>query len=119
MKKRLFLLFCVCNFMLGTNVFAWTLVPLQVSILNDERIGHSHPKSPDETPTVYIDDYTLFFETNHPEYVLNIKDEDGDVVYTTVVYTAQTQAVLPPTLSGNYVIELAVDNQLYTGWINL
>ena len=119
MKKRLLLLFCVCNFVLGTKVFAWELVPLQVSILNDERIGHSHPKSPDETPTVYIEDYTLFFETNHPEYVLNIKDEDGDVVYTTMVYSAQTQVVLPSTLSGDYVIEVIEDNLLFTGWINL
>jgi hypothetical protein len=72
-----------------------------------------------QAPTVYIEDYTLLFETNHPEYVLNIKDEDGDVVYTTVVYSAQTQVVLPSTLSGDYVIELAVDNLLFTGWINL
>ena len=105
--------------MLGTKVFAWELVPLQVSILNDERIGHSHPKSLLDPPTVYIEDYTLLFEANHPEYVLNIKDEDGDVVYTTVVYSAQTQVVLPSTLSGDYVIELAMGNWLFTGWINL
>ena len=119
MKKRLLLLLCVCNFMLGTSVIAKELIPLQVCCLDDERIGHGYPKSPDETPTVYIEDYTLYFEANHPEYVLNIKDEDGDVVYTTVVYSAQTQVVLPSTLSGDYVIELAVDNLLFTGWINL
>ena len=72
-----------------------------------------------QVPKVYIDDYTLLFEANHPEYVLNIKDEDGNVVYTTVVYSTQTQVILPSTLSGDYVIELAVDNLLYTGWINL
>ena len=105
--------------MLGTNVFAWTLVPLQVSILNDERIGHSHPKSPDETPTVYIEDYTLYFEANHPEYVLNIKDEDGDVVYTTTVFSTQTDVILPSILSGNYEINLVMGNWLFTGWITL
>ena len=119
MKKRLLLLLCACNFVLSTTVLAQELVPLQVSILGDERIGHGNPKSPDETPIVYIDDYTLLFEANHAEYVLTIKDEDGDVVYTTAVYSSQTQVVLPSTLSGDYVIELVVDNLLYTGWINL
>ncbi len=117
MKKLLFMM--MCAFVLSTSVNAKTLVPLTVTIEDDTPLGNGNSKSPDETPTVYIDDYTLFFETNHPEYVLNIKDEDGDVVYTTVVYSAQTQAVLPSTLSGDYVIELAVDNLLFTGWINL
>ncbi len=120
MKKLCFLV--LAAFILSTSSYAWQLVPMTLSVSGDNNlqpIGNGHPKSPDETPTVYIDDYTLYFEANHPEYVLNIKDEDGDVVYTTVVYTAQTQAVLPSTLSGNYVIELAVDNLLFTGWINL
>ena len=118
MKK--FLLFLFGAFLLSASVSAKMLVPLTICIEDDNSpVGNHTPKSPDETPTVYIEDYTLFFETNHPEYVLNIKDEDGDVVYTTVVYSAQTQAVLPSTLSGDYVIELAVDNLLFTGWINL
>ena len=117
MKKLLFMM--MCAFVLSTSVNAKTLVPLTVSYDDNSSVGHSNPKSPDETPTVYIEDYTLFFETNHPEYVLNIKDEDGDTVYTTVVYSAQTQVVLPSALSGDYVIELIEDNQLFTGWINL
>jgi hypothetical protein len=120
MKKLCFLV--LAAFILSTSSYAWQLVPMTLSVSGDNNlqpIGNGHPKSPDETPTVYIDDYTLYFEASHPDYVLNIKDEDGDVVYTTVVYSAQTQAVLPSTLSGDYVIELAVDNQLFTGWINL
>ena len=119
MKKLFFMI--MCAFVMSTSANAWKLVPFTLSFAGDDNIslGHGSPKSPDETPTVYIDDYTLYFEASHPDYVLNIKDEDGDVVYTTVVYTAQTQAVLPSTLSGNYVIELAVGSQLFTGWINL
>jgi hypothetical protein len=119
MKKLLLFLFGA--FILSTSVSARTLVQLIVCPIeeHDQPGGNGHPKSPDETPTIYIEDYTLFFETNHPEYVLNIKDEDGDTVYTTVVYSAQTQVVLPSTLSGDYVIEVIEDNQLFTGWINL
>ena len=117
MKKLLLFLFGA--FILSTSVSAQELVPLTVSIIDEQPISHGHPRSPDGTPIVYIDDYTLLFEVNHPEYVLNIKDEDGDVVYSTVVYSTQTQVVLPSTLSGDYQIELVVDNLLFMGWINL
>lgn len=118
MKKLLLFLFGA--FLLSTSVSAQVLVPLTVCIEEDEQPGGpGYPKTPITTPKVYIDDYTLLFEANHPEYVLNIKDENNNVVYTTVVYSTQTQVILPSTLSGDYVIELAVDNLLYTGWINL
>ena len=109
----------MCAFLVSTSLFAKTLVPLTMNYDDERKIGLGGPKSLLDPPTVYIEDYTLYFEANHPEYVLNIKDEDGDVVYTTMVYSAQTQVVLPSTLSGDYVIELAVDNLLFTGWINL
>ena len=118
MKKLL--LFLISAFIFSTSVSAQELVPLTVCIEEDDQPGgNGHPRSPNETPIVYIDDYTLLFEANHPDYVLNIKDEDGDVVYSTVVYSTQTQVVLPSTLSGDYQIELVVNNLLYKGWIEL
>ena len=116
---RQVLLMMVCAFMLGTTAMAKELIPLQVSNDDLTPIGHGHPKTPIQPPTVYIEDYTLSFEAGHPDYVLNIKDEDGEVVYTTTVYSAQTQVVLPSTLSGDYEIELVMGNWLFTGWINL
>ncbi len=118
MKKLL--LFLISAFIFSTSVSAQELVPLTVCIEEDDQPGgNGHPRSPNETPIVYIDDYTLLFEANHPDYVLNIKDEDGDVVYSTVVSSTQTQVVLPSTLSGDYQIELVVDNLLYKGLIEL
>ena len=118
MKKLL--LFLISAFIFSTSVSAQELVPLTVCIEEDDQPGgNGHPRSPNETPIVYIDDYTLLFEANHPDYVLNIKDEDGDVVYSTVVSSTQTQVVLPSTLSGNYQIELVMGNWLFMGWINL
>ena len=118
MKKLL--LFLISAFIFSTSVSAQELVPLTVCIEEDDQPGgNGHPRSPNETPIVYIDDYTLLFEANHPEYVLNIKDENNVVVYSTVVSTTQTQVVLPSTLSGDYQIELVVDNLLFKGWIIL
>ena len=98
---------------------AWELIPLSVNYDEEQPLGPGNPKTPITAPTVYIDDYTLLFEANHPEYVLNIKDEDDNVVYTTTVYSTQTQVVLPSTLLGNYKIELQMGYWKFTGYIML
>ena len=117
--RKLFL-FVLGAFLISTSSWAQELVPLSVSIEDDEQsLGPGHPKTPITAPKVYIDDYTLLFEANHPEYVLNIKDEDGNVVYTTTLYSTQTQVILPSTLSGDYQIELVMGYWHFTGWINL
>ena len=117
--KNLFLI-VFGAFLLSASVSAQVLVPLTVCIEEDEQPGgNDFPKTPITAPKVYIDDYTLLFEANHPEYVLYIKDEDDNVVYTTTVYSTQTQVVLPSTLSGDYQIELVMGYWLFTGWINL
>lgn len=118
MKKLLFTF--LSAFLLCTTVAAMDLVPLTIcSYENDQPLGNGHGKSQMQAPKVYIDDYTLLFAVDHPEYVLYIKDEDDNVVYSTVVYSIQTQVVLPSTLSGNYQIELVMGYWLFTGWINL
>lgn len=118
MKKLLLFLFGA--FIFSTSLSAQVLVPLTVCIEDDEQPGgNDFPKTPITAPKVYIDDYTLLFEANHPEYVLYIKNEDDNVVYTTTVYSIQTQVVLPSTLSGDYQIELVMGNWLFTGYITL
>ena len=86
---------------------------------HDWAIGHQHPKSPIQPPTVYLDDYVLTFEADHPDYTLYIKDENGEVVYGSTVYSSQTQVTLPSSLSGDYDIELVMGGWLFTGWIIL
>ena len=118
MKKLLLIVFGA--FILNTSLSAQVLVPLTVSIDDDEQpLGNDYPRTPITAPKVYIDDYTLLFEASHPEYVLYIKDENNNVVYSTVVSSTQTQVVLPSTLSGNYQIELVMGYWLFKGLITL
>ena len=117
MKKLLLTLFGVL--LVGTSVMAIEEIPLSVSIKDPMPMGHGYAKSPMQPPTVYIEDYTLSFAVGHPEYVLQVMDEDGDVVYTTTVFTTDTQVVLPSYLSGNYEIQLTMGNWLFTGYITL
>lgn len=106
-------------FCFATVTFAQKYIYFTTGPVQGKPIRHDSPKSPMQPPTVYIEDYTLYFEANHPEYVLNIKDEDGDVVYTTTVFSTQTDVILPSILSGNYEINLVMGNWLFTGWIYL
>ena len=117
MKKLLFMI--MCAFVISTSLYARNLITFTVSIDDNSPVGNGYPKSPTDPPTVYIEDYTLMFENYHPEYILNIKDENGIVVYSTVVYSTQTQVVLPSTLSGNYEIRLVLGSWVFTGWIEL
>ncbi len=117
--KKLFL-FVFCAFMVSTSLSAQQLVPFTVMYdENNQPIGHGNPKTPIQPPIVYIEDYTLSFVADHPAYVLVLKDENGDTVYTTVVHVAQTEVELPSTLSGNYEIRLVLGLWRFTGYIEL
>lgn len=117
MKKLLLMI--VGAFMLSTSLFAKEVIPFSVHYEDDLPGGNDQPRSPIEVPLVYIEDYTLSFEFYHPDYTLIIKDEDGYVVYTTTVFSNDTEVILPSTLSGNYEVNLIMGNWLFTGWISL
>ena len=117
MRKSFYLLLIALS--LSTSAAAWDRIPLAVGIIESMPIGNGHGKSPMRPPVVYLEDHTLAFVADHPEYILNIKDEDGEVVYSTVVYSTLTQVTLPSILSGEYVIELRMGYWLFTGWIEL
>ena len=117
MKKLLLMI--VGAFLLSTSLFAKEVVPFTLHYEDDQPGGNGFPRTPIEVPLVYIEDYTLSFETNHPDYVLTIKDEDGVTVYTTTVFSADIEVILPSTLSGDYEVNLVMGNWLFTGWINL
>lgn len=105
--------------MMSTYVFAEGPIDFSVSIIDEKPIGHDRPKAPMRPPVVYLEDHTLSFVVDHPDYELTIKDEDGEVVYSTIVTSAETLVTLPSSLAGEYVIELRMGNWLFTGWINL
>lgn len=117
--KRITVLLCVlfmCTIMQAQERIAFSV---ESSIIDKQPMGHGHPKSPIQPPIVYIEDYTLSFMADHPDYELTIKDEEGETKYTTVVTSAMTLVTLPSALTGEYVIELRMGNWIFTGWITL
>ena len=77
---RKLLLMIVSAFMLSTSLFAKEVVPFTVHYEDDQPAGNGHGRAPMRPPVVYIEDYTLSFVVDHPDYELIIKDEDGVVV---------------------------------------
>ena len=77
------------------------------------------PKSPVTPPSVFYDDHTLYFDTPCDGCTLNIVDGNGAVVYTTVIPTGATSLVLPPTLSGEYELQIIRAGYLFYGMIDL
>ncbi len=105
--------------LMNTIAMAREVIPFSVNYDENKPIGHGTGKAPIQPPTVYIEDYTLTFVANHPDYILTIKDDDGDVVFTTMVFSTETQIALPSTLTGEYEIELRMGYWKFTGYINL
>lgn len=109
-----------------------SLIPvfMQANAMNDpqpvtlrkERIKNSepdNPKSPMLMPTVYINEYTVSFGSDLDGFTLQILDEDGYVVYSTVIAAGTSQVVLSSTLYGEYEIRFVTDDFYYYGYITL
>ena len=71
MKKYFLLL--ISAMMMGTSVYALERIPLTVSYDDTMPLGHGYAKSPMRPPLVYIEDHTLTFSADHPDYLLIIK----------------------------------------------
>ena len=121
MKKIILMLFMALSLPTCLSVSAQQKYQISfvVKKVVQSGIWNKPMKSPKAPPTVYQEDNTLTFVADHPEYVLYIKDEDEEVVYSTVVTSAETEVTLPSYLSGTYEIELVMGNWLFTGWIDL
>ena len=76
-------------------------------------------RGPVLVPEVSIEGYTLFFGTPCDGSVLRLLDEDGYVVYSTVIPTGTTTLPLPTTLSGDYELQIIRDGWCFYGWIEL
>ena len=66
--KKLFLTFIVL--LACMYIHAQQPINLSGSSFDHSSTGHTPPKNPVTLPVVYLDDYTLTFETNHPEILL-------------------------------------------------
>lgn len=125
MMKKAMITFLFCAAMLQGQAFPFQPVGIQVVLqvemigINPGSDGHQFPKSPGEPPVVYLDAPTLYICSEHEGYTLTVKDSDETVVFSTYIPEGTYTAVLPLTLSGDYILQLSDDTYVYEGEIEL
>ena len=92
---------------------------LQVGYLDPTKPGDPHPKSPVAMPEFYLDGYTLTAGSYTVGSTVVLKDEDGEVVFTSYIYVEGDTITLPSTLSGTYTIEVTRGSLTFVGEIEL
>ena len=94
-------------------------IDLSVSIIDPKGGQHGQQRGPVVIPEVDLVGYTLSFVTPCDGCELILLDEDGDVVYSTVIPVGTTSLVLPSYLSGEYEIQINRGNFCFYGMITL
>lgn len=118
MKKFLFMAFLLLSGTIISTAFAGQQnIPMQ--IINTGALGGGHTYAPPRPWYIIQDDYTLTLPAFEDDYSLELRDEDGDVVYSTFLPSGTTQVILPSTLSGSFEIRLVGDTYYYSGYVVL
>lgn len=118
MKKFLFMAFFLLGGTIISTAFAGQQnIPMQ--IINNGGASHGATYAPPRPWYIIQDDYTLTLPAFEDDYILELRDEDGDVVYSSFLLSGTTQVILPSTLSGSFEIRLVGDTYYYRGYIEL
>lgn len=95
----------------------WNQLYLQVKIVDPT--PHSDPikRSPVVIPSLYLEGYTLQFETPCDCCTLKLVNEDGDVEYSIVIPEGTTSITLPLYLSGEYELQIIRGQFCFYGYV--
>ena len=122
MKKLSLLLLCVFAFQFTTlSAFtpASTRILFTTQKIDKSKLGPGESRTPVQPPVVYLDDYTLTFES-HADFTLQVVSlDDETVVYDAYVPGSVSEVQLPSYLTGEYELRLYTDSFLFVGYIDL
>lgn len=90
---------------------------LQVRYFDPNVDKPEDPRSAIIIPQIEIEDNVLNFNTPIDGYTLRLLDEDGYVVFTTIIPIGSTSMVLPSYLSGEYEIQIIHGKLCFYGYI--
>ena len=92
-------------------------IVLHVGILDPTEPWEPIKKAPVRVPSVSIEDYTLYFASSCDGCPLRLLDENGMVVYSTVIPPGTKSLLLPAYLSGDYQIQIVRGRFCFWGYI--
>jgi len=112
MKQKLLFL-ALCSIFLCGQINA-DPIDVLVGIIDDKPLSSIPTKGPLLVPNLDISDCELtFLDGNSDVYTLFLLDEDGVVVWQTVVPAGTNTVVLPATLTGDFELRLYPDGTAY------
>lgn len=117
MKRLLVLVFCLSTWCDNFALAEPMPIDMIVEIIDDTPDIPATEKIPmRRMPRIYHEDCTLFFSSSHPEYIINIMQDD-EIVYTSVIPAGVVEYELPSFSSGIYTLKLIKRNLCYMGYI--
>jgi len=116
MRKTIFLIMLL----IGSGIFVFgQQINICMQIIKTSGMGNGSTLAPPRPWYITQDDYILTLPALADDYILELRDENGDVVYSTSLYAGSTEVILPATLSGIFELRLVADTYYYRGYINL
>lgn len=117
MMKRIFVLCCVLAISLVTYADGW--IDFEVGYGDPTHAGTNRPRTPIQSPSVYLGNYSLSFNAFEDDCVIQLLDEDDAIVFSDIISAGTTSFLLPTNLEGEYQIQLIYGNFIFTGYIEL
>ncbi len=121
-KKSFLFLLCLTAMLslISVNIYADPVgIVLQIGYDDPGDGDEGQHKSPILVPEIGLDDYSIIFDTPCDGCTLRLLDENGNIVYSTVIPTYTTSLILPSSLSGEYEIQIVQSNIIFWGYIYL
>lgn len=120
MKKFLFVLLCFA--LIHGRIIAsekeQISLNIDVEVIDEEPAISGPRKTIVRIPRIYQDGYKLTLSSFHPEYIINIVQDD-EVVYSSVIPAGVTEFELPSYINGECVIQLIKGKFCFWGNISL
>ena len=117
--KKLFFLFVALFVATLTKADPGNGNPVPMTPIVTTPINGGYQRTPVPIPEFYLDGYTLTAGSYTVGSTVELKDVDGDVVFTSYIYVEGDTIVLPSTLSGTYTIEVTRGSLTFVGEIEL
>lgn len=118
MKKLLILLLCMAAWNSTVSAEGKEFIELQISIIDEKPSRPTMGKVPLRVPTIYHDDHLFYLSASHPEYIINIVQDD-EMVFTSVIPAGITEFELPAYIEGECQIQFVCGRFSFIGFINL
>ena len=129
MKRKLVFIACMliaslhCSAEYGeySDIYERIIFQIRYNIDDLGSNPNSKPKAPARIPNVYIDNHTLYFESDMTGYSIELlaAEDEETVIYEDVITSGSQTYALPESLSGEYIIRLTYGNLCFIGSIGL